>query len=156
MSSSSSSSSGSSSPTSPTYPGPDLPFILPEDYHDGSRPSSSRAFLSKAPAQGTSIDLNTHQHEYQILAKLPGFNWDSITLATQKRRVLHIVADKWDNNGGGVYLSVHVQSGPTNENRPWQLELLAYSSPQFFFLSICELKKSLKSNLHASYFCRPL
>ncbi|KAF9529252.1 hypothetical protein CPB83DRAFT_737235, partial [Crepidotus variabilis] len=60
-------------------------------------------FLSNAPAHGTSIDLHTLQHEYQIMAKLPGFSWDAITLATQKRRVLHIVADKWDNNGGGHF-----------------------------------------------------
>src|SRR6266571_1880029 len=99
-SSCSSSSSSSPSPPSEWYAGPDAPVILPEDENSGGRPSSSRAFLSTTPAPGSSIEVHTHAHEYQIWVKLPGFSWDGITLATQKRRVLHIVADKWDNNGG--------------------------------------------------------
>ncbi len=101
-----STSSGCPSPQSPSPAewcgGPEAPVILPEEDYDG-RPSSSRAFLSKTPAQGSSIDVQTHSHEYLVWVKLPGFSWDGITLATQKRRVLHIVADKWDNNGGGYY-----------------------------------------------------
>lgn len=94
------------SPHSPSsaewYGGPEAPIILPEEDYDG-RPSSSRAFLSKTPAQGSSIEVQTHSNEYMIWVQLPGFSWDGITLATQKRRVLHIVADKWDNNGGEDY-----------------------------------------------------
>ena len=88
------------SSTLPLYTGPELPIILPEEEYDSRRPSTSRAFLSKTPAPGSSIEVRTHPHEYQIWVMLPGFTWDGITLATQKRRVLHIVADKWDTNEG--------------------------------------------------------
>jgi predicted cobalt transporter CbtA len=101
MSSSNASSSSSLASTAAAYTGPETPVILPEEDYNSGRPSSSRAFLGKTPAPGSSIEVRTHAHEYQIWAKLPGFTWDGITLATQKRRVLHIVADKWDHNGGG-------------------------------------------------------
>lgn len=96
----SSSSASSSSSTLPLYTGPELPIILPEEEYDSRRPSIGRAFLSKTPAPGSSIEVRTHPHEYQIWVILPGFTWDGITLATQKRRVLHIVADKWGANEG--------------------------------------------------------
>ena len=44
--------------------------------------------------------MRTLGHEYQLLVKLPGFSWDGITLATKRKRVLHVVADRWDNVGG--------------------------------------------------------
>jgi HSP20 family molecular chaperone IbpA len=39
-------------------------------------------------------------HEYQIHIKLPGFTWDGITLATKRKKILHVVADRWDKTGG--------------------------------------------------------
>lgn len=95
-----SSSSSTASSESESYPSPEPPVILPEDCANGGRPSSSRAFLSTAPAQGSTIDVRTLGHEYQLLVKLPGFSWDGITLATKRKRVLHVVADRWDNVGG--------------------------------------------------------
>ncbi|KAF8160737.1 hypothetical protein B0H34DRAFT_697904 [Crassisporium funariophilum] len=100
MSSSGTSSSSSSSSSLP-YPGPEPPVILPENYNDDGRPSSSsRAFLSSTPATDSSIEVHTKQHEYQLLVRLPGFNFDSITLATKRKRILHVVADRWENGGG--------------------------------------------------------
>ena len=75
--------------------------MILEDEYDKGRPSSSRAFLSKTPARDSSIHVQQHPHEYQIWVRLPGFTSDGIIVTTQKERVLHIVADKWDNNGGG-------------------------------------------------------
>ncbi|PPQ68027.1 hypothetical protein CVT25_014487 [Psilocybe cyanescens] len=91
----------SSSTSSISYPAPDPPVILPEDYTDNGRPtSSSRSFLSSTPAPGSTIEVHTLQHEYQLHVKLPGFSWDGITLATKRRRILHVVADRWDHGGG--------------------------------------------------------
>jgi len=44
--------------------------------------------------------VETLQHEYKLHARLPGFTQDGITLATKRRRILHVVADKWENGGG--------------------------------------------------------
>ncbi|KIM35732.1 hypothetical protein M413DRAFT_57849, partial [Hebeloma cylindrosporum] len=51
------------------------------------------------PAAGSTIEVHTLQHEYQLLVKLPGFRQDSIILATKRRQVLHVFADRWDNGG---------------------------------------------------------
>ncbi|KDR75142.1 hypothetical protein GALMADRAFT_38480, partial [Galerina marginata CBS 339.88] len=57
-------------------------------------------FLNSAPAVGSTIEVYTLQHEYQLHVNLPGFSWSGITLATKRRRILHVVADRWDNGGG--------------------------------------------------------
>ncbi|CAA7261753.1 unnamed protein product [Cyclocybe aegerita] len=93
IASSSSTASAASFPLEP-------PVILPEDDEDTSRPSCSRAFLNSTPARDSTIEVHTLQHEYQLHVRLPGFTWDGITLATKRRRVLHVVADRWDNGGG--------------------------------------------------------
>ncbi|KAF9478801.1 hypothetical protein BDN70DRAFT_765341, partial [Pholiota conissans] len=82
-----------------SYPGPEPPVILPDD----SRPTSStssRIFLNNTPAPDSTIEVHTLQHEYQLHIRLPGFSWDGITLATKRKRILHVVADRWDNGGG--------------------------------------------------------
>jgi len=98
MPSSGPSSSPSSSSSSP-YPPPHPPMILPEDYGDG-RPTSGRAFLSSTPARDSTIEVHTLQHEYRLHVRLPGFNRDAIILATKRKHILHVVADRWDNGGG--------------------------------------------------------
>ncbi|KAF8731552.1 hypothetical protein AX14_004705 [Amanita brunnescens Koide BX004] len=58
-------------------------------------------FLSHGPAPTESyIEVETTQREYRLHVKLPGFGRDAITLASKKRRILHIVADRWDGVGG--------------------------------------------------------
>jgi len=44
--------------------------------------------------------VETLQHEYKLHVRLPGFTREGITLATKKRRILHVVANKWENGGG--------------------------------------------------------
>lgn len=92
----------SSSSGSGLYPAPEPPVILPEDYTDNGRPtsSSSRIFLNSTPAEDSTIEVHTMPHEYQIHIKLPGFTWDGITLATKRKKILHVVADRWDKTGG--------------------------------------------------------
>ncbi|KJA27874.1 hypothetical protein HYPSUDRAFT_109074, partial [Hypholoma sublateritium FD-334 SS-4] len=46
------------------------------------------------------IEVETTQSEYKLLVRLPGFSREGITLATKRRRILHIVADSWENEGG--------------------------------------------------------
>jgi len=43
--------------------------------------------------------------EYRLFARLPGFSREAITLATKRRRILHLVADKWDHGGGELSTS---------------------------------------------------
>ncbi|PFH53752.1 hypothetical protein AMATHDRAFT_136735 [Amanita thiersii Skay4041] len=58
-------------------------------------------FLSHAPPPADSyIQVETTPRDYQLNVRLPGFSRDGITLASKKRRVLHIVADRWDGDGG--------------------------------------------------------
>jgi len=95
-----SSSPSPSSSSSSSYPPPHAPMILPEDYGDDGQPTSGRAFLSSTPARDSTIEVQTLQHEYRLLVRLPGFNRDSIILATKRKHILHVVADRWDNDGG--------------------------------------------------------
>lgn len=83
-------------------------MILPEDYCDDGRPTSGRAFLSSIPARDSTIEVHTLQHEYRLHVRLPGFNRDSIILATKRKHILHVVADRWDNGGGKrlIYLKL--------------------------------------------------
>ncbi|KAF8813864.1 hypothetical protein BYT27DRAFT_7055683, partial [Phlegmacium glaucopus] len=82
------------------YPPPHSPIILPEDYGDDGQPTSGRAFLSSTPARDSTIEVHTLQHEYRLHVRLPGFNRDAIIIATKRKPILHVVADRWDNGGG--------------------------------------------------------
>ncbi|KAI0305709.1 hypothetical protein B0F90DRAFT_1603992, partial [Multifurca ochricompacta] len=58
-------------------------------------------FLSDAPPPPDSwIAVETSPGEYRLIARLPGFRRDAITLAARRRRVLHVVADSWEPGGG--------------------------------------------------------
>ena len=90
-----------------SYPPPDPPVILPIENSTIMSQSSYRSqapyfpFLSHAPSPENSwIEIETLQHEYKLHVRLPGFTQDGITLATKRRRILHVVADKWENGGG--------------------------------------------------------
>ncbi|KAG6874490.1 hypothetical protein C0995_010400 [Termitomyces sp. Mi166 len=77
-----------------SYPAPDPPTILAPEVSPGP-------FLSHAPPPPDSwIQVETSTSEYKLNVRLPGFKRDGITLATKKRRVLHVVADCWENGGG--------------------------------------------------------
>ncbi|KAJ7873789.1 hypothetical protein B0H14DRAFT_2343973, partial [Mycena olivaceomarginata] len=57
-------------------------------------------FLNHAPPPVDSwMEVETTQGEYRLIVRLPGFKRDGITLATKKRRILHLVADSWDDSG---------------------------------------------------------
>ncbi|KAJ6625775.1 hypothetical protein B0H10DRAFT_589928 [Mycena sp. CBHHK59/15] len=63
--------------------------------------ASYEPFLSHAPPPVDSwIEVETTQAEYRLIVRLPGFKRDGITLATKKRRILHVVADSWEEGGG--------------------------------------------------------
>ena len=90
-----------------SYPPPDPPVILPAENSTIMSQSSFRSqapyfpFLSHAPSPENSwIEVETLQHEYKLHVRLPGFTQDGITLATKRRRILHVVADKWEDGGG--------------------------------------------------------
>ncbi|KAI0373956.1 hypothetical protein BV20DRAFT_1033402 [Pilatotrama ljubarskyi] len=58
-------------------------------------------FLARAPAPRDSyIAVDTKPAEYRLVIRLPGFRRDAITVSTRKRRILHVVADSWEPNGG--------------------------------------------------------
>ncbi|THU94178.1 hypothetical protein K435DRAFT_668920 [Dendrothele bispora CBS 962.96] len=58
-------------------------------------------FLSHLPPPADSwIEVETRATEYRLNVRLPGFKRDGITLATKRRRILHVVADSWENGGG--------------------------------------------------------
>jgi len=99
-------------PASPTPATP--PQNNPSDPHSPSlmstpasptRPTTSQppytAFLSHAPPPPDSwIQVETTPSDYRLNVRLPGFQRDGITLASKKRRILHIVADSWGSGGG--------------------------------------------------------
>lgn len=77
-----------------SYPAPDPPTVL-------SAAASPAPFLSHAPPPpDTSIEVETSASAYRLNVRLPAFKRDAITLATKKRRILHIVADRWESGGG--------------------------------------------------------
>ncbi|KAJ7045890.1 hypothetical protein C8F04DRAFT_939727 [Mycena alexandri] len=115
----------SRAPSLRKFPPPEPPVILPSvpdgvdvDVHarvptPQARASTSSAatmrspgasyepFLSHAPPPVDSwIEVETTQVEYRLIVRLPGFKRDGITLATKKRRILHVVADSWEEGGG--------------------------------------------------------
>ncbi|KAG5641951.1 hypothetical protein DXG03_003940, partial [Asterophora parasitica] len=81
------------SPSSLSHPAPEPPVILAPTVPPGP-------FLSHAPPPPDSwIEVETTQGEYRLVVHLPGFRRDGITLATKRRRILHVVADCWENGG---------------------------------------------------------
>ncbi|KAK0195136.1 hypothetical protein F5146DRAFT_1024342 [Armillaria mellea] len=94
----------SSSASSDSYPAPEPPTILPSQQPPAhSEPSLAphEPFLSNAPPPPDSwIEVETTPQEYRLNVCLPGFKRDGITLATKRRRILHVVADSWDAGGG--------------------------------------------------------
>ncbi|KAJ7680698.1 hypothetical protein DFH06DRAFT_973825 [Mycena polygramma] len=111
---------------SPAFPPPEPPVILPTapvpgepepeaaprarvpngngsggSGGNGRNRASYEPFLSHAPPPVDSwIEVETTQGEYRLIVRLPGFKRDGITLATKKRRILHVVADSWEEGGG--------------------------------------------------------
>ncbi|SPO22268.1 uncharacterized protein UTRI_00946 [Ustilago trichophora] len=67
----------------------------------------SLPFLERRPAPPeTDLVIETERTRYTLITRLPGFSLDCITLATKQHkhhRTLHIVADKWDTEGGGHF-----------------------------------------------------
>lgn len=116
--------------TSSSYPPPEPPMILPPDFvvqpHFTSgygSPSTAAPtyfstttyhsqhvapylpFLSHAPPPADSyIEVETTPGEYRLNVRLPGFRRDGIMLATKRRRILHVVADRWEEGGGELDL----------------------------------------------------
>lgn len=85
---------------------PDPPRILENEPSaaeiPGRVPAPYEFFLnSRGPPPADSwLEIETSNCEYRLFARLPGFSREGITLATKRRRILHLVADKWDNGGG--------------------------------------------------------
>lgn len=83
---------------------PEPPRVLENDPEPSEEriPAPYEFFLnSRGPAPADSwLEVETLRHEYRLFARLPGFSREGITLATKRRRILHLVADKWDNGGG--------------------------------------------------------
>ncbi|KAI0066280.1 hypothetical protein BV25DRAFT_1797005, partial [Artomyces pyxidatus] len=69
--------------------------------HDSGNRAPHEPFLSDAPPPADSwIAVETVASEYTLVVRLPGFKRDGITLATRRRRILHLVADSWEPGGG--------------------------------------------------------
>ncbi|KAJ7596682.1 hypothetical protein C8J56DRAFT_918063 [Mycena floridula] len=83
---------------SPPLPASESPMSLARSAH---RHAPYNAFLSHAPAPPDSwIRVESTTETYRLNCRLPGFSRDGITLATKKRRILHIVADRYEGGGG--------------------------------------------------------
>ncbi|THH20415.1 hypothetical protein EW146_g956 [Bondarzewia mesenterica] len=93
-------------PTNPsrTLPPPAPPTILaPPPATPGQMRNTAphEPFLAHAPPPPDSwIAVETMPREYTLVVRLPGFARDGITLATRRRRILHLVADSWEPGGG--------------------------------------------------------
>ncbi|KAG8214054.1 hypothetical protein J3R82DRAFT_10811 [Butyriboletus roseoflavus] len=98
---------------------PEAPVIMAplpnEQGAHGLAPYDS--FLCHTPPANTWIAVETSQSEYVLLVRLPGFRRDGMqvrflsisdlslipslrTIATRRRRILHVVADSWEPEGG--------------------------------------------------------
>jgi len=86
-------------------PPPEPPRVLAPSPTPGTRkPAAHAPFLpSRQYSDDNFIAVHISTLEYKLLVKLPGFQRDAITLAMRKRRVLHIVADNWNDAGGGHF-----------------------------------------------------
>lgn len=88
-----------------------LPPLEPPTILENTVSAPYTPFLSHAPAPPECrIEIETTPGAYWLHVRLPGFTREGITLATKRRRILHVVADKWENGGGGIFLfrSLHV------------------------------------------------
>ena len=119
-------------------PPPAPPTILDPPPVRSSIARDSRAphepFLSDAPPPPDSwIAVETSPGEYRLIARLPGFRRDAMfvfgfvtsvcslmqsillpffrTLAARRRRVLHVVADSWEPDGGKLPLNAYMIVG---------------------------------------------
>ncbi|EJF65443.1 hypothetical protein BD309DRAFT_989325 [Dichomitus squalens] len=85
-------------------PPPEPPQVLtppPPPDQDWGSSAPYKPFLAHAPApQDSYIAVDTKPHEYRLIVRLPGFRRDAITVSTRKRRILHVVADSWEPDGG--------------------------------------------------------
>ena len=101
---------------------PEAPVIMAplpnEQGAHGRAPYDS--FLCHTPPANTWIAVETSQSEYVLLVRLPGFRRDGMlvrflsisdvslirplrTIATRRRRILHVVADSWEPEGGMLH-----------------------------------------------------
>jgi hypothetical protein len=91
----------SASSTHFSYPAPQAPVILtPPPPPTGSAPYEPFLCHTALAEDRHSITVETLSSEYNLVVRLPGFSRDAITLATRRRRILHIVADSWAPGGG--------------------------------------------------------
>lgn len=95
-----------SSSNSCSYPAPEAPVILTPPTQaercgeDADRRAPYDSFLCHAPPPDTWIAVETSPSEYRLVVRLPGFRRDGITISTRRRRILHVVADSWEPEGG--------------------------------------------------------
>ncbi|KAE9403884.1 hypothetical protein BT96DRAFT_814403 [Gymnopus androsaceus JB14] len=69
-------------------------------------------FLSHMPPPADSwIEVETTPAEYRLNIRLPGFKRDGITLATKRRRILHVVADSWPDTPQGGHFERRISFG---------------------------------------------
>ncbi|KZT63862.1 hypothetical protein DAEQUDRAFT_679582 [Daedalea quercina L-15889] len=89
-------------PAPPQVLTPPPPPLSEEAGREGRRHRPYEPFLAHAalPSNDAWIAVETVEEEYRLLVRLLGFSRDSITLSTRKRRILHVVADSWEPNGG--------------------------------------------------------
>ncbi|KAG1751353.1 uncharacterized protein EDB91DRAFT_601935 [Suillus paluster] len=89
-----------------SYPAPEAPVILTpltqaeRCGEDADRRAPYDSFLCHDPPPDTWIVVETSPSEYRLVVRLPGFRRDGITIATRRRRILHVVADSWEPRGG--------------------------------------------------------
>lgn len=90
----------------PDIPPPQPPTILtpppPLSSEANRKPAPHEPFLPRRQPSSdhTYIAVETFNTEYILVVRLPGFQRDAITLAARRRRVLHVVADDWNEDGG--------------------------------------------------------
>ncbi|KAF8557628.1 hypothetical protein OG21DRAFT_1406692 [Imleria badia] len=89
----------------PTLLGPEAPVILspPSNEQGGQSRAPCDSFLCHSPPANTWIAVETLQSEYSLLVRLPGFNRNGMLvsfLSIIRRRILHVVADSWEPEGG--------------------------------------------------------
>ncbi|KAJ6498904.1 hypothetical protein C8R45DRAFT_821625 [Mycena sanguinolenta] len=105
-----------SSPTTSTAaPGAPTPHAAANSRNRASAPYEP--FLNHAPPPVDSwIEVETTGEEYRLIVRLPGFKRDGITLATKKRRILHLVADSWNDASASSSANANSASSPNNNN----------------------------------------
>ncbi|KAG2148646.1 uncharacterized protein EDB93DRAFT_1144072 [Suillus bovinus] len=88
------------------YPAPEAPVILTPPTQaercgeDATKRAPYDSFLCHGPPPDTWIVVETSSSEYRLVVRLPGFRRDAITIATRRSRILHVVADSWEPEGG--------------------------------------------------------